>query len=133
MVAWLRGDHSSGESIKKGAELLLRVNRNRGLYERICRNPKAGVKKLEYLTNANEDTSETENITETKTKNEYEDNSDTSTKSNILTIEDYAEHVHGKRSYTSYAELLLILRQTFLNVDQMIIDECSDLFFGLWM
>ena len=48
MVAWLRGDHSSGESIKKGAELLLRVNRNRGLYERICRNPKAGVKKLEY-------------------------------------------------------------------------------------
>ena len=48
MVAWLRGDHSSAESIKKGAELLLRVNRNRGLYERICRNPKAGVKKLEY-------------------------------------------------------------------------------------
>lgn len=48
MVAWLRGDHSSGESIKKGAELLLRVNRNRGLYERICRNPKAGVKKLEH-------------------------------------------------------------------------------------
>lgn len=48
MVAWLRGDHSSGESIKKGAELLLRVTRNRGLYERICRNPKAGVKKLEY-------------------------------------------------------------------------------------
>ena len=48
MVAWLRGDHSSDESIKKGAELLLRVNRNRGLYERICRYPKAGVKKLEY-------------------------------------------------------------------------------------
>jgi len=48
MVAWLRGDHSNEESIKKGAELLLRVNRNRGLYERICRNPKVGVKKLEY-------------------------------------------------------------------------------------
>lgn len=48
MVAWLRGDHSNEESIKKGAELLLRVNRNRGLYERICRYPRGGLKKLEY-------------------------------------------------------------------------------------
>ena len=48
MVAWLRGDHTCDESIRKGAELLLRVNRNRGLFERICRYPKAGVKKLEY-------------------------------------------------------------------------------------
>lgn len=48
MVAWLREDHSSDESIRKGAELLLRVNRNKGLFERICRYPKAGVKKLEY-------------------------------------------------------------------------------------
>ena len=48
MVAWLRGDHSSEESIKKGAELLLRVNRNRGLFERICRYPRGGLKKLEY-------------------------------------------------------------------------------------
>ncbi len=49
MVAWLRReDHSSDESIREGAELLLRVNRNRGLFERIRRYPKAGVKKLEY-------------------------------------------------------------------------------------
>ena len=37
MVAWLRGEHSSDESILKGAELLLRVNRNKGLFERIRR------------------------------------------------------------------------------------------------
>ena len=49
MVAWLRrDDHSSDESIREGAELLLRVNRNRGLFERIRRYPKGGVKKLEY-------------------------------------------------------------------------------------
>ena len=48
MVAWLRGEHSSDESILKGAELLLRVNRNKGLFERIRRYPKGGVKKLEY-------------------------------------------------------------------------------------
>lgn len=48
MVAWLRSDHTDDENIRKGAELLLRVNRNRGLYERICRYPKGGLKKLEY-------------------------------------------------------------------------------------
>ncbi len=48
MVAWLRSDHTDDESIRKGAELLLRVNRNRGLYERILRYPKGGLKKLEY-------------------------------------------------------------------------------------
>ena len=48
MVAWLRSDHTDDGSIRKGAELLLRVNRNRGLYERILRYPKGGLKKLEY-------------------------------------------------------------------------------------
>lgn len=48
MVAWLRNDHTDDESIRKGAELLLRVNRNKGLYERILRYPKGGLKKLEY-------------------------------------------------------------------------------------
>ena len=48
MVAWLRSDHTDEESIRKGAELLLRVNRNRGLFERICRYPRGGLKKLEY-------------------------------------------------------------------------------------
>lgn len=48
MVAWLRSDHTDDESIRKGAELLLRVNRNRGLYERILRYPEGGLKKLEY-------------------------------------------------------------------------------------
>lgn len=48
MVEWLRSDHTDDESIRKGAELLLRVNRNKGLYERINRYPKGGLKKLEY-------------------------------------------------------------------------------------
>ena len=48
MVAWLRSDHTDDESIRNGAELLLRVNRNKGLYERILRYPKGGLKKLEY-------------------------------------------------------------------------------------
>lgn len=48
MVAWLHSDHSSDEAIRKGAQILIRVNRNRGLYERIIRQPQRGLKKLEY-------------------------------------------------------------------------------------
>ena len=48
MSEWLRSDHTDDESIRKGATMLLRVNRNKGLYERIIRYPKGGLKKLEY-------------------------------------------------------------------------------------
>jgi len=48
LVAWYKGDHSSDESIRKGAELLLQVNRNRVLYQQIVRTPQRMVKKLEY-------------------------------------------------------------------------------------
>ena len=40
--------------------------------------------------------------------------------------------VKGKRNNLTYAEMLLKFRETFLNIDKMIIDELSDLFFNLW-
>lgn len=46
--------------------------------------------------------------------------------------EDYLEHVQGKISGTSYSKLLKEYRETFLNIDMMIIDELKLLFFGLW-
>ena len=48
MVAWLQEESHDEESIQKGAELLLRVNRNQGLYQRIIRNPLRSLSKLEY-------------------------------------------------------------------------------------
>ena len=48
LVAWLRADHTDDESIRKGALLLLRLNRNQGLYQRICRTPQRCLAKLEY-------------------------------------------------------------------------------------
>lgn len=130
-VIGTRKDTGKNDSTTKGQDKL--DSENWSLFQDTPQNMLDGVEKLEYLTNANKDTTDSTEKTESETNSTYEDKSDASTKSNILTIEDYAEHVHGKRSYTSYAELLLILRQTFLNIDQMIVDECSDLFFGLWM
>lgn len=60
-------------------------------------------------------------------------NTGTSTKEhNINTTEDYIEHVKGKTPGVSYAKLLKEFRETFLNIDMMIINDLSDLFFNLW-
>lgn len=48
LVAWLRADHTDDESICKGAKLLLQLNRNQGLYQRICRQPQRMLAKVEY-------------------------------------------------------------------------------------
>lgn len=44
----------------------------------------------------------------------------------------YSETVTGKRGSGSYSSLLKDYRDTFLNIDNMVIEEFSDLFMGLW-
>ena len=46
--------------------------------------------------------------------------------------QDYAEHVIGKRGTQSYTKMIMELRDSFINIDMMIIDELNDLFFNLW-
>lgn len=46
--------------------------------------------------------------------------------------EAYLERITGKRGGTSYSKMLMEYRETFLNIDRMVIDELGDLFFGLW-
>lgn len=44
----------------------------------------------------------------------------------------YEEKISGKMGTTSYSRLLKEYRETFLNIDQMLINDLKDLFFGLW-
>lgn len=46
--AWLTSPHDSADEIREGALLLLKLNRNRCLYDTICRRPERYVKKVEY-------------------------------------------------------------------------------------
>ena len=55
-----------------------------------------------------------------------------SSNSNLSDTESYLESVRGKMSSTSYSTLLMEYRETFINIDMMLIEELSDLFFGLW-
>ena len=44
----------------------------------------------------------------------------------------FSEDVRGKMGSGSYSKMLIEYRDTFINIDMMVIDEFKDLFFGLW-
>lgn len=54
------------------------------------------------------------------------------TNATIRSTDEYIETIKGKRGSTLYTEMLIKLRDTFLNIDMMIINDLDDLFFGLW-
>lgn len=51
---------------------------------------------------------------------------------NINSTDKYIETVRGKQGTESYSSMLMKFRETFLNIDMMIIEDCSDCFFTLW-
>lgn len=71
----------------------------------------------------------------TKTGRSVTDTSKDSTNnasSSINGLENYIQHVVGKSPGKSYSAMLNEFRDTFLNIDRMIINDLSNLFFGLW-
>lgn len=75
------------------------------------------------ISNTNEETySETRRDVDVNSTNNRDLNS----------LDDYLEHVKGKNGGASYSALLKEFRETFLNIDMMIIDDLAELFFNLW-
>ena len=72
---------------------------------------------------------ETVNTTNTDKENRV---ATQNTNKNLNSIDDYIEHVTGKTSGISYSKLLNEFRETFLNIDMLIINDLSDLFMNLW-
>jgi hypothetical protein len=58
-------------------------------------------------------------------------NKTTATKSNN-TIDDYIKSLTGYNGNKSQSELLIEFRNTFINIDMMVINELNSLFLGLW-
>lgn len=96
----------------------------------------SGVENEMYLTNARKITdnvngTDNEEVNNTeKNTSDYSDKEDTT--SNTDTTEDYLETLVGKQGTESFSSLLNEFRETFLNIDMLVIEEFSDLFFGLW-
>lgn len=49
-----------------------------------------------------------------------------------VSTNDYLERVAGKTSSTSYSDLLQKYRETFINIDMLVLNELKDLFMLLW-
>ena len=118
----------------------------RDLYSDTPQGAITGLENENYLTNArkitdnvngtgNEETNTTEN-----TGTNYSETEDTTGKVDGITsntgssntTEDYLESIVGKQGTESFSSLLNKFRETFLNIDMQVIEEFSDLFFGLW-
>lgn len=95
-----------------------------------------GVENETYLTNArkiNDSVNGTDDVNVNNTeKNVGVSTGKETTSSNVGTTEDYLETLVGKQGTESFSSLLNKFRETFLNIDMMVIEEFSDLFFGLW-
>lgn len=95
-----------------------------------------GVENETYLTNARKITDNVNGTDNTEVNNTENNGSNYSDKeettSNIDTTEDYLETLVGKQGSESFSSLLNKFRETFLNIDMMVIEEFNDLFFGLW-
>ena len=84
---------------------------------------------LTTVTKVNEDNITTNESTDTLTRNDNKTGNGTE---NINNTDKYIETVKGKQGTENYSSLLKKFRETFLNIDMMIIEDCSDCFFTLW-
>lgn len=84
---------------------------------------------LTTVTKVNEDNTTTNESTDTITRNDNRTGNGTE---NINNTDKYIETVKGKQGTENYSSLLKKFRETFLNIDMMIIEDCSDCFFTLW-
>lgn len=84
---------------------------------------------LTTVTKVNEDNTTTNESTDTLTRNDSKTGNGTE---NINNTDKYIETVKGKQGTENYSSLLKKFRETFINIDMMIIEDCSDCFFTLW-
>lgn len=53
-------------------------------------------------------------------------------KESLKNTEEYLETVKGKQGVQSYSKLLQEYRETFINIDMLVIEDLTDLFMNLW-
>lgn len=95
---------------------------NRDLYSDTPQGALDGVESETYLTNARK-ISNNDTVSNTGTVD---------SKGSGNSNDDYFERVTGKRGGENYSDMLRKYRDTFLNIDMMVIKELDDLFLNLW-
>lgn len=138
------GTTSSNESTtasnSTGKQTNTDSSENYNLYSNTPQGSLKGVDNGTYLTDArkiqdtntsNTDTTSTNN-TETSGTSNTETSGTNKGDKKSTSMETYVETVTGKQGGGNYSEMLQKFRETFLNIDMMIINDLSDLFLNLW-
>lgn len=105
-VDYRRFGTNSGEGQSSGS------SSNQNMHSDTPQNGLTSVLSGEYLTDA--------------------DVSDSNSSSQSSNSGQFEETIQGKQAGSSYSRLLKEYRQTFLNIDMMVVNELNDLFMGLW-
>lgn len=108
-------------------------NNGSNLYSDTPQGSLSGVESGTYLTNArktNDTTTSSSNTSNNSSTNGKIVNSENGS-DDFNSTEDYLESVSGYAGVNA-SDLLKKYRETFLNIDMMIIDNLEDLFFQLW-
>lgn len=95
-----------------------------------------GVASRDYLTTATNNTVDSDILNSLTSEgnrqtNDNRNRNETSEQT-IKNVEDYLQHVKGKRGGITYSKMLEEYRRTFLNIDMQIINELKDLFMNIW-
>lgn len=122
-----RNTSNNGNVSSNGSGSGTNSNVSIDLYSDTPQGSLTGVENETYLTNARK-TTDTANSSSTTTNNVT--NSDTGTDA-LKSTEDYLETVVGFEG-SDASDLLMKYRDTFLNIDMMVIGELETLFFQLW-
>lgn len=117
-----------------------RDNNSTSMYSDTPQNGIGDVQSGRYLTNATvgsealkgSDTSKTQNTSNDMSNNSGETTSTNKSDRVVANTEDYVEKVTGKQGTQSYSSLVKEFRETFLNIDMMIIEELGELFMGIY-
>lgn len=113
-------DDYSGTADTSGADYNLYNNTPQGGLE--------GVDSMTYLTEA----TKVQHGTIVTDDNSRTIDEDRNFDGNRDVTENWTDVITGKNSGESFSEMLLKFRETFLNIDQMVIEELEELFMGVW-
>lgn len=129
-----RGLISENKTTTEQTILTTTDNTRRDLYSDTPQGALTGVENENYLTNARKITDDnTQNQTNNGSTDITLNENETQKQNRIGNIqENYTETVKGKQGMTTFSKMLSEYRDTLLNIDQLVIEEFSDLFMTLW-
>ena len=107
------------------------INNGNDLFSDTPQGSIVGLDENTYLTNARKTTDNSSTTTTTSNISSGTVDSSDNGSDDLKSTEEYLESVSGWSGITG-SELIMKYRETFINIDVMILNELEDLFFQLW-